>query len=75
MSSQHLPDPGTTRVCENCPRTFTIEPAAPHKRFCSVDCKSEWHNRRRKAALELLDQQEHSAPASSIPSKGDGHGK
>lgn len=47
--------------CENprCSRSFDRdERVNPHKRFCSTACRVEYHRERRKAALEVLEQQE-----------------
>ena len=46
------------RTCKNCSREFEVPPTAEHKRFCSSTCRAEWHEKRRKAALELLAKKE-----------------
>lgn len=48
----------TSKTCENspCDRTFILTLAAPHKRFCSQDCRIAWHNKRRQAAEEALEE-------------------
>lgn len=58
--SNGLPEIGSNKTCENgtCERVFQIKKAAPHQRFCSSDCRSEWNNKRLKQGLELLNQQE-----------------
>lgn len=48
--------PGTKVTCKNCPRTFELEEPAPHKKFCSKDCRIEWHNKQRKLGLAVLAQ-------------------
>jgi len=45
-------------ACANCSRPFAPEPQAPHKRFCSAKCRTEWHARRQRDAKQLLSRLE-----------------
>jgi hypothetical protein len=47
-------------ACANapCPQTFAPLAQAPHKRFCSGKCRTEWHARRQAAAKALLTRLE-----------------
>ena len=47
-----------SRRCDNCTRAFRPPASAPHKRFCSSECRNEWHLKQRKNGLELLKQQQ-----------------
>ena len=44
----------STPRCAHCTRPFTAPPSAPHKRFCSARCRTEWHETQRRRGLELL---------------------
>lgn len=48
----------TKRNCKNCTAPFVPPPTAPHKEFCSEQCRNEWHSRRRRKALDMLKEQE-----------------
>jgi hypothetical protein len=42
-------------ICPNDGRPFDIPPhVRGYKRFCSDKCRSEWHSRLRKKALEQM---------------------
>ena len=58
-------------ICPNDGRPFDIPPqVAGYKRFCSDKCRSEWHGRVRKRAMERLRQQElASTPDASTPTE------
>ncbi len=45
------------RNCDTCGKPITVPPDAPHKRFCSVQHRDEWHARHRKAAFAALKAQ------------------
>lgn len=47
-----------THHCDNCTKPFTPPPTAPHKRFCSGQCRDEWHAKRRRKALDKLAELE-----------------
>jgi predicted RNA-binding Zn ribbon-like protein len=44
------------KTCENpgCTHQFVLTPAAPHKKFCSLKCKNEWHGRERDQIRQAL---------------------
>jgi len=47
--------PSTQSTCPNCTRPFETPPqVVGYKRFCSDRCRSEWHSKLRKRALEAL---------------------
>jgi hypothetical protein len=43
-----------TKYCDNCGRPFELDRPleAPHKRFCSPTCRSDFHNKARRARRE-----------------------
>lgn len=42
-------------ICPNDGKPFEIPPHVQgYKRFCSDKCRSEWHSRLRKKALDLM---------------------
>lgn len=44
------------RPCPVCGALFTWTPAAPRQRFCSVPCRHQWWNHRRRQATAALSQ-------------------
>ena len=44
-----------SRQCAQCGKPLGAIPLrAPHKRFCSKECRQSWHESRRKRALSEL---------------------
>lgn len=56
----------TKPSCANCAKPFSPLKAAPHKRFCSDQCRSEWHHKRSQQARARLDQEEAQAQQDKI---------
>jgi predicted nucleic acid-binding Zn ribbon protein len=48
----------THKTCENCGKALAPAPSAPHKRFCSPDCRTQWWTRRRQEGQEALARKE-----------------
>jgi hypothetical protein len=64
MSETEVPGPGPSArrgICPNDGKPFDI-PAhvRGYKRFCSDKCRSEWHSRLRKKALEMMREKDSS---------------
>lgn len=55
--------------CDNCSKPLgPLPPTALHKRFCSANCRAEFHAKERAQALALLRQRREAssqAPATS----------
>lgn len=55
--------------CANCGRPLVARRQAPHKRFCSDHCRTDWWNARTKQAKALLEQQEQSGGGAATQSQ------
>ena len=46
----------TSKKCERvgCEEIFVLTLAAPHKRFCSGECRNRWHASRRHEGAKAL---------------------
>jgi hypothetical protein len=40
--------------CEWCTKPFVKPPSAPHKRFCSDECRNKWHGAETAKAKALM---------------------